>query len=119
MPLMLFLSLRTLLQWFTCGGHGYHLLMNQLRHALADLRAALLALMIRLHLFGQPRRYRCSAQAETSSTIRRTRAKPAWVVQEVLRLKALMPHSSCRKIADSFNRRFAEARQMTVSKSYV
>lgn len=34
-------------------------------------------------------------------------AKPAWVRHEVLRLKALMPGSGCRKIADAFNRRFA------------
>ena len=49
----------------------------------------------------------------------RVRAKPAWVVREVMRLKALMPDAGCRLIADSFNRRFALSRKMTVGKSFV
>ena len=44
--------------------------------------------------------------------------KPAWVADELIRLKALMPQAGCRRIADTFNRRFAANRQMTVSKSY-
>ncbi len=72
----------------------------------------------RLH--GQPpRRYRRIHQAETTSPIRRTRAKPAWVKHEVLRLKAHMPQDSCRKIEDCFNRRFEFTRKMTVRKTYV
>ncbi|MGH8352194.1 MAG: integrase core domain-containing protein [Pseudomonas sp.] len=41
------------------------------------------------------------------------------MVDELSRLKALMPQAGCRCIADTFNRRFAAKRRMTVSKSYV
>ena len=37
----------------------------------------------------------------------------------MIRLKALMPDAGCRLIADTFNRRFAVCKQMTVGKSYV
>ncbi|HRQ65276.1 MAG TPA: integrase core domain-containing protein [Xanthomonadaceae bacterium] len=50
---------------------------------------------------------------------RRNQRKPDWVIAEVLRLKALAPNLSCRDIADIFDRRFAVARQMTVSKTWV
>lgn len=50
----------------------------------------------------------------------RAQAKPAWVRQEVIRLKALMREAgTCRAIADSFNRRFAEKRKMTVGRTFV
>lgn len=49
----------------------------------------------------------------------RQRTKPAWVLQEIVRLKALMPHAGCRAIADCFNRRHAKPRAMTVGKTYV
>ncbi len=45
--------------------------------------------------------------------------KPPWVRHEILRLKALMPEAGCRKIADTFNRRFAGPKQMTVGKTFV
>lgn len=46
-----------------------------------------------------------------------TRKKPDWVVQEVLRLKALMGKQvGCRKVADTFNRLHAPIR---VGKSFV
>ncbi len=45
--------------------------------------------------------------------------KPAWVRREVLRLTALMPDAGCRRIAGTFNRRFASAKQMTVGKTFV
>ena len=45
--------------------------------------------------------------------------KPRWVRDELIRLKALMPHAGCRMIAHCFNRRFAERRRMTVGKTYV
>jgi hypothetical protein len=46
-----------------------------------------------------------------------TRKKPEWVVQEVLRLQALMGKSAgCRKVADTFNRLHAPTR---VGKSFV
>jgi putative transposase len=47
----------------------------------------------------------------------RVQTKPAWVLHEVLRLKALMPAAGCRRIADVFNRRFAPT--ASVSKSFV
>ena len=53
----------------------------------------------------------------------RFKPKPRWVTREVLRLKALMPHDGCRKIADAFNRRFAlhwsAALRMRVGRSFV
>lgn len=56
----------------------------------------------------------------TAETVfHRRQPKPEWVIQEIIRLKALMPESGCRKIADVFNRRYAEDRQMTVSKTFV
>ncbi len=55
----------------------------------------------------------------TPATFPRTPPKPAWVRKEVIRLKALMPEAGCRAIADSFNRRFAAKRRMTVGKTFV
>ena len=49
----------------------------------------------------------------------RARPKPAWVMREVMRLKALMRQAGCRLLADSFNRRFALSRKMTVGKNFV
>lgn len=49
----------------------------------------------------------------------RAHPKPAWVRREVIRLKALMPDARCRLIADTFNRRFAVDKRMTVGKSFV
>ncbi len=44
--------------------------------------------------------------------------KPVWVRQDIIRLKAIMPEAGCRKIAHTFNRRFARSKQMTVSKTF-
>lgn len=49
----------------------------------------------------------------------RVQPKPAWVKHEVLKLKALLPDTGCRKIASLFNRTHAAKRKVTVSKSYV
>ena len=57
--------------------------------------------------------------APRSSAFPRTPPKPAWVRKEVVRLKALMPQAGCRRIADSFNRRFAAKRRTTVGKTFV
>lgn len=50
-------------------------------------------------------------------------SKPAWVTQEIVRLKALMPDTGCRTITLVFNRRYAHhadvRRRMTVGKSFV
>lgn len=81
-----------------------------------------LALAVRLRLRGQPRRYwlmPATVNACEAGAIYRTRAKPEWVKHEVLRLKALMPHTGCRKIADIFNRKFAVSHNMAVGKTYV
>ncbi|MDR2000561.1 MAG: integrase core domain-containing protein [Zoogloeaceae bacterium] len=48
----------------------------------------------------------------------RTRAKPAWVRREIQRMKAWMPESSSRNLANIFNRRFT-ARGMTIGKTTV
>ena len=65
------------------------------------------------------RGFRQKAKAQ----IMRANPKPAWVKQEIIRLKALMPDSGCRKIAAAFNREFTchqdLNRRMRVSKSYV
>jgi putative transposase len=122
MLLMLLLCLLPLIHGFACSGHCIRSLMNQMRHVLARLRAVLLALAIRLHLREPQRCYRRVAAIATCGETRLiycARAKPEWVKHEVLRLKALMPHTGCRKIADCFNRRFAHARHMTVGKTYV
>lgn len=47
------------------------------------------------------------------------RRKPGWVGDEIIRLKSLMPDKGCRMIAASFNRLYAQKRQMTVGKTYV
>lgn len=54
----------------------------------------------------------------SASPLRRSR-KPAWVIDELIRLTALMPNTGCRRIAQTFNRLHTRRRQMTVSKSFV
>lgn len=49
----------------------------------------------------------------------RRKPKPEWVKKEIIRLKAFMANDGCRKIADTFNRLYAEKRNMTIGKSYV
>lgn len=45
--------------------------------------------------------------------------KPEWVIDEVVRLKALMSDAGCRRIADTFNRLHAARHRTTVSKTWV
>src|SRR5690606_34492976 len=45
--------------------------------------------------------------------------KPAWVVAEVIRLKALMPRASVRAIATTFNALWQARRGETVGKTWV
>ncbi len=52
------------------------------------------------------------------STKVRTYKKPDWAIVEIIRLKALMPDSGCRALADIFNRRFATQR-VSVGKTWV
>ncbi len=66
-----------------------------------------------------PRSGRQGWQRTRPASLVRQSRKPVWVVEELIRLKALMPQAGCRRIADSFNRRFAAKRQISVSKSYV
>lgn len=49
----------------------------------------------------------------------RAQPKPAWVVREIIRLKALMPGAGCRTLSLVFNRRYAASRKMTVGKTFV
>jgi putative transposase len=44
--------------------------------------------------------------------------KPVWVIDEVLKLRVLMPTSGCRKIADTFNHRHRR-HGITIGKSFV
>ena len=44
--------------------------------------------------------------------------KPSWVKDEVIYLKVYLPSYGCRKIAQTFNRKFTHT-EVTVSKSYV
>ena len=44
--------------------------------------------------------------------------KPSWVQDEVIYLKVHLPNYGCRKIAQTFNRKFTDT-NITVSKSYV
>ena len=82
-----------------------------LHHALATIAAW-------LGLRGKARGYRRLPDSPLPRI--RARAKPAWVKREVIRLKALMREAgTCRAIANSFNRRFASRRMMTVGKSFV
>ena len=61
---------------------------------------------------------RKSSKPENTTSCR-TRRKPQWVIDEIIRIKAINPILGGRKIADLFNRRHEVKRQMTVSKSYV
>ena len=45
--------------------------------------------------------------------------KSEWVRKEIIRMKALMPEIGYRKLADSFNRSFAQSKQMSAGKTYV
>ncbi len=45
--------------------------------------------------------------------------KPKWVAKEIIKIKAFMPDTGCRKLAESFNRRYAKSKKMTVGKTYV
>lgn len=97
------------------------------------LRWLLRLLVAVLHkLYGKLIRDRYKAVFRTRKTLRsfwrdmqkkhkphHSRAKPAWVRHEVLRLKALTPKLTCRKIVDCFNRRFEHSRQITVRKTFV
>ena len=94
-----------------------HAMMAWLQYAVSRLHLAFHALSLQRCLGRRSRRYWRIAPAEDVS--HRSRAKPVWVQREVLRLKALMPHSGFRKIADCFNRRFELTRHMIVGKSYV
>lgn len=59
-------------------------------------------------------------QTEPSPPTHATRRKPEWVIQEVLRLKALMwKKGLCRKIADTFNGLHAATSACTVGKTFV
>ncbi|MBI4691027.1 MAG: transposase [Nitrospirae bacterium] len=69
-----------------------------------------------------PSRYRLRfgwRKAKTDKKIfYRRKPKPKWVRKEIIHLKALMLDAGCRKVANTFNRRFTESKKMTVSKTY-
>ena len=51
--------------------------------------------------------------------VRRHSRKPDWVIDELVRLQALMPDAGCRRVTDVFNRLHQRRRRVSVSKSYV
>lgn len=60
---------------------------------------------------------------ETDDAVRsiffRQRKKPQWAVDKIIYFKAVNPLFGCRKIAELFDRLYAQKYNMTVSKSYV
>ncbi len=71
--------------------------------------------------FGESRHFARRAITDTAELqpTHAARRKPEWVVQEVLRLKALMWAKGCRKIADTFNNLHAAESACTVGKTFV
>jgi len=63
-----------------------------------------------------PRSFRRGIQP--AAALARASTKPAWVVRQLILLKAHMPDAGCRTLALTFNRVFAHE-QVSVSKSYV
>ncbi|MEO7107614.1 MAG: integrase core domain-containing protein [Rhodoferax sp.] len=63
---------------------------------------------------------RATADVDEQQPAHASRRKPEWVIQEVLRLKALMwKKGSCRKISDTFNGLHAATSACTVGKTFV
>lgn len=62
---------------------------------------------------------RAITEVAAPQPVHTARRKPAWVIQEVLRLKALMWTKGCRKIADNFNNQHAALTGCTVGKTFV
>jgi len=54
-------------------------------------------------------------------TILRSRKKPQWVIDEVIKIKAIIPTASCRTIAIIFNQRYANhhPKQESIGKTFV
>jgi transposase InsO family protein len=71
---------------------------------------------LRFFWFSRPLSYRCAGSKPKGH--RHQLAKPEWVANEVLRLKALMADAGCRLIADTFNRLYANV-PISVGKTYV
>ena len=78
---------------------------------------ALFVLVFRLH----PSKFRIGRRRSQRQFVpgRGFQSKPAWVPEEIIRLKTLMPEAGCRLIAANFNRCLGPTRCETVSKSYV
>jgi putative transposase len=78
----------------------------------------LLYLSLQRFRFGQTVHYRRRMPAMPLRAARNNK-KPAWVVHEVIRLKAFQPHAGSITLAHTFNRLHGVAQQTTVSKSFV
>ncbi len=63
----------------------------------------------------------CYAEINTKKMIICSRKKPQWVIDEVIKIKALMPTASCRTIAIIFNQRYANhyPKQESIGKTFV
>jgi putative transposase len=69
--------------------------------------------------FGQDGKYGRRMSARAPCFAARNNKKPAWVVDEVIRLKAYLPRAGSITLAHTFNRLHGAAKKTTVSKSYV
>lgn len=118
---MILLILRKLACWLVRVSRPAHALISRLLHGVPHLRQVFIALklFLRLRPGGHPLcRYWRIRPAKNLSCCPRSRAKPAWVKHEVLRLAALTG-AGCRTIERLFNRLHAARKKMTVSKSFV
>lgn len=84
---------------------------------LVCLALACLALILHPRPKPSTRRRRPAEVGESRS--RRYRPKPPWVRDEVIRLKALMPHASVRTVATTFNAPWRRKRGESVAKTWV
>lgn len=100
-------------------GYGILSAINRLVYWLRDFfRSVSLLFALRNHPGFYRRKTDTAAEPVAVKPVRR-RPKPAWVKQEVIRLKAHMIHDGGRRIADIFNRLHAVKDRMTVGKTYV
>jgi hypothetical protein len=64
--------------------------------------------------------FNCTRWVHSQNNYRiKQQRKPEWVTKEIIRLKAFMSHEECRKVADTFNRLYAEKRNTSIGKTFV
>lgn len=120
MNFMILFILRKLACRLICVSRIARTLIGRMLHGVPHLRQVFIALklFLRLSLEGHPLCRYWRTRPVNHSCHPRSRAKPAWVKHEVLRLAALTG-AGCRTIECLFNRLHAARKKMTVSKSFV